>query len=105
MDVSSARIPVDPVEGLHVLGLFVTRLALLIVALGVGACFAGERPARSGDSGTGAERAKEVATTERIRAPLRRLALVFHRVTSSVLRFLSRRPATRAARRPHSRCP
>src|SRR5262245_8314769 len=85
MDASSARIPVDPIEGLHVLGFLVTGLALLIVALGVGACLAGERPARGGDAGAGAQRTKEVATAERIRAPLRRLAFVFHRVTSWVL--------------------
>src|SRR5262249_37655758 len=57
----SARIPVDPIEGLHVFRFLVTRLAFLIVALGVGARRAGERRGSRGRCAR-AERAKKLAT-------------------------------------------
>src|SRR5262249_62211581 len=58
----SARIPVDPIEGLHVFRFLVTRLAFLIVALGVGARRAGEQRGSRGRCAR-AERAKKLATT------------------------------------------
>src|ERR1700752_3788321 len=66
MGGSSARIPVDPIEGLHVLGFPVTRLALLVVALGIGARVTGERGSRrQRDGGTRTQRAQELPTTQR----------------------------------------
>src|SRR5438874_6233561 len=97
MGGSSARIPVDPIEGLHVLGFPVTRLALLVVALGIGARFTGERPGyRDRNGRAGAQRAKELTTTQRL------LRLFFHcaHPPMSDPAFAS---LTTAARRPRFR--
>src|SRR5437588_1400646 len=66
MDASSARIAVDPIEGLHVFGLPVAGLALLVVCFRVGVGCAGERPGtRRRDGRSGAERPQEFAAAER----------------------------------------
>src|SRR5262245_44584652 len=95
MDGSSARIPVDPIEGLHVLGFLVTRLAFLVVALGVCASFTRERSGRrSRDGRTCAQRAKELTTTQR-------LELFFHcRHPPNLLFVPVFAPLTTAARGP-----
>src|SRR5262245_40775287 len=70
----SPRIPVDPIEGLNLRRVrLVPRLALLVVALGVGASFIRQRRGGGRDGRASAERAKEFATAER------RLAFSFHR--------------------------
>src|SRR4029079_1292035 len=73
----SARIPVHAVVGLHVIGLFVTGLALLIVGLVVRGGDAGER--RCGgcrDPGPRAKRPKEVTTAQF--CFVRHVVLLFH---------------------------
>src|SRR5689334_19321283 len=71
----SARIAVNAIEGLDLGRVrLVASFALLVVALGVGAGFASERRRGCGrHRGAGAQRAKELATTQRP------AALLFHR--------------------------
>src|SRR5215471_16067010 len=94
----SARIPVDPVEGLNLRRVrLVPRLALLIIGLGVGVSFTRQRRGGCGcDTRARAERAQELTTAER------RLAFSFH---SRLLLYPSLRSGllTRAARRHRSR--
>src|ERR1700680_4097208 len=90
MGASSTRIPVDPIEGLHLRRVWlIPRLALLVVALGVGARLRRERPRGRGRNGRAdAERAQELTTTKRffakffrtmcLRAVRRRLAFFCH---------------------------
>src|SRR5262245_58193507 len=97
MAASSARIPVDPIEGLHVLGLAVAGLALLVVGFAVGARLAGERPGgRRRDRRTRAERAQELTPTQRS------LRFFFHLLPSVFSPTLA--PLTTATREPRSRC-
>src|SRR5262245_28371554 len=60
----STRITVDAIECLDVLGFLIASLALLIVALGIGARFARQRRSRGHSSGTCAQRTKEITSTE-----------------------------------------
>src|SRR5712691_1799296 len=99
MIASSARIPINAVVGLHVLGLLVTRLAFLIVGFRIGPSGRCER-ARGGcrDTRAGAERAKEIAPPQHV------FALFLHDDVSSgsVPCFAA---IMAAARMPVSRCP
>src|SRR5262249_31342419 len=63
----SARVPIDPIEGLHLLRVrLVARFALLIVAFAVGARFIRQRcGTRRRDRGARAQRAQEFTTAER----------------------------------------
>src|SRR4030088_3391763 len=103
MGASSARIPVDPIVGLHVFGLPVTGLALLVVVFGVGVRLARERPGTRGRDGRSrAERPQELATAER------RLAFFLHRRHPPWVAFVRshvRLPLKMAARRLPSRSP
>src|ERR1700730_4892456 len=64
MDASSARITVDPIVGLHVLGLAVASLALFFIALGICMRARGERRGSGHRGGRAqAESAKEVTPT------------------------------------------
>src|SRR5581483_9215097 len=64
MGASSTRIPVDPVEGLHVLGFPVAGLAFLIVRLGIGARLSRERSGGSRDGRSCAERAQKLTAAD-----------------------------------------
>src|SRR5262252_226422 len=94
----SARIPVDPVEGLNLRRVrLVARLALLIIALGVGVSFTCQRCGGCGrDTRARAKRAQELTTAER------RLAFSFHR-RLLLFSFLPSALLTRAARKHRSR--
>src|ERR1043166_1013587 len=90
---SLLRVAVDAIEGLDVIGLFVSRLALLVVGLAVGACLNGERSGARSDGRASSKRSQEIATTQcslaflgHCRCPPARLA-----------------PVKTAARRPPSR--
>src|SRR5262249_9828894 len=62
----SARISVDPVEGLHLLRVWlVASLAFLVVVLAVGARVIRQRCGGGGDGSARAERAQEFTTAER----------------------------------------
>src|SRR5262249_58216845 len=63
----SARIPIDPIEGLHLRRVrLVSSLAFFIVGLGVGVGVARERTAGCDCGGrAGTQRAKELTTTQR----------------------------------------
>src|ERR1700681_3414931 len=64
MDASSARITVDPIVGLHVLGLAVASLALFFIALGICMRARGEWRGSGRRRGRAqAESAKEVTPT------------------------------------------
>src|SRR5581483_9918710 len=66
----SARIAIDAVKRLYLVGIgVVARLALLVVVLRIG----GRRRRQRAGAGGGCQNAKEIATTER------RLILLFHR--------------------------
>jgi hypothetical protein len=102
MGASSARIPVDPIVGLHVFGLPITSLALLVVVFGVGVRLARKRPGTRGrDRRSRAERPQELATAERV--ALRSLFIAVTLLGSPLLGSLLRRSLTSAARRPPSR--
>src|SRR5262252_636166 len=90
----SARIPVDPVEGLNLRRVrLVPRLALLIIGLGVGVSFTRQRCGGCGrDTRARAERAQELTTAERP------LAFSFH-CRLLLYSFLLSALLTRAARK------
>src|SRR4051794_26339162 len=78
------RIAVDAVKGFYVIGFFVTRLALLLVVLGIGGRDGRKRPGADRCNARACRhRAEEVATANRCLFPL------FHRR----LLFLQFRPA------------
>src|SRR5262249_58631784 len=90
----SARMPVDPVEGLNLRRVrLVPRLALLIIGLGVGESLIRQRRGGGGRDGRArAERAKEFATAKRP------LAFSFH-CRLLLYSFLLSALLTRAARK------
>src|SRR5262249_58836488 len=99
MAASSARIPVDPIVRLHVLGLAVTRFSLFLVALGVGARLVGERSADRGRSRRPCtERAQEFTSPQRLAFVL---SFLGHRRNPPWV--APRPPFTTAARMPPSR--
>src|SRR5262249_31182697 len=95
----SARVSIDPIEGLHLLRVrLVARLALLIVAFAIGARFVRQRcGARRRDGGARAERAQEFTTAERC------FAFSLHSRLPPLILICCAALLTKAARRLRSR--